>query len=185
MNNYFELAFNLDKFETEIDKMSAVLQWIVNRAFEFDKQKFHNICLHINDDSVGMIAYNICLAIGTFSNVKFYVPRKELRKCRFYGRNNIVIKCGKRKWNKILNSLDTMVWDATTTCSDNEQNSSLPQIFYGISRETLTKIAVLLYDWNGDRKLYLKSKKQKNKEVKQMIKEYKMEAKLMKKEHKR
>jgi hypothetical protein len=76
--------------------------------------------------------------------------------------------------------VDTLIWDATSTC-DFDNKANLPKIFYGITSETLKRIAEILYTWIDDREVYMEAKKEANKEAKKALKElYKMQKKLMK-----
>ena len=180
-----EIKFNFQDGITEVDRASAYMQWITNRAFQFDKIKYSRVCLHLEDTALSCVAIELCFIIGAYSNLEFYVPRKEARKCRCYMRNNIVKAVSTRKWNKLSQRLDTMCWDVQSAnnrfCVENRG----AQIYTGINVETITNIAVNLYGWNDNREEYISALKKAIKEAKRNLREEKKEQKKMKREAKK
>ena len=86
-----EIQFKFKDCKSEADRSNALMQWLVNRAFQFDKTKYDKICLHLEDTVQSCVAIEMCFIISAYTNTKFYVPRKEARKCRCYQKNPIII----------------------------------------------------------------------------------------------
>ena len=166
-----EIKFNFNDEISEIDRANAYMQWITNRAFQFDKTKYNRVCLHLEDNALSCVAIELCFIIAAYSDLKFYVPRKEARKCRCYMRNPIIKAVSTRKWNKLSQQLDTMCWDIQSTNNRYYSEDHGAQIYTGINTETIYNIAVSLYGWNDNRKEYLANLKKAIKEAKKAIKE--------------
>ena len=173
-----EYQFDLSQFEDDISKANAVMSWLANRAFAYDKTRFNNIVLELNDDAIGAVAYEICKICTVFANTKFYTS-KIAKKSRYFNKQGVVKTVSRRKLNKIIKQEDTIFWNATTT-ADNGDCDERPIIFYGFSSELLHFVATTLYGWNPDRKEYIKANKRAHKEA---IKAAKVAAKEAKREN--
>lgn len=176
-----EIQFDFSKIDGEDSRANAVMQWLVNRAFVFDKQRYTNICLNIEDTAEGCVANEIAFAINTFSGVKFYALRKELKKCRFYSKASVIIPVSKRKYEKISNQLETLRWNTRHTVdTPYAMTPFYAEVFYGVGHKTIKFIAETLYAWDDNRKAYIKAKRQAIKaafkEAKEAIKEAKQNA---------
>lgn len=166
-----EIKFYFEGCETETDYSNALMQWITNRAFQFDKTKYNRICLHLEDTVESCVAIEMCFIISAYTNLEFYVPRKEARKCRCYMKNPIIKAVSMRKWNKLSKELDTMCWDVQSVFGTYSYEDIGAIIYLGIGSESIRDIGVNLYGWNDDRKEYLANLKKAIKEAKKAIKE--------------
>lgn len=166
-----EIKFNFKGCETEADYSNALMQWITNRAFQFDKTKYNKVCLRLEDSVESCVAIEMCFIISAYTNLEFYVPRKDARKCRCYKKNPIIKAVSMRKWNKLSKELDTMCWDAQSTCGTYSYEDNGAMIYLGIGAESIRGIGVNLYGWNDNRKEYLANLKKAIKEAKKAIKE--------------
>ena len=172
-----EIQFKFKDCKSEIDRSNALMQWLVNRAFQFDKTKYNKICLRLEDTVQSCVAIEMCFIISAYTNVKFYVPRKEARKCRCYQKNPIIKAVSMRKWNKLSNQLDTMRWDVQSTHGDYYIDDRGAKIYHGISADSIYKIGINLYGWVDSRKEYLSNLKKAIKLAKKRIKEERKQAK--------
>ena len=171
-----EIQFNFKDCENEVDRSNALMQWLVNRAFQFDKSKYDTICLRLGDNPQSCVAIEMCFIISAFSNIKFYVPRKDAKKCRCYYKNKIIIPVSMRKWEKMTTKLSTMHWDSQQT-NDIYNGHEGAMIFYRINYDTVKSIAVNLYGWLDDRKQYIYCLKKAIKDAKKQIKKEQKQAK--------
>ena len=176
------IKFDLTKFEDDLSSANALMSWITNRAFGFDKTRYKNICLNIEDTAEGCLANEIAFAMSTFSGVKFYTLKKNFKKCRFYSKASAIIPVSKSRYSKISHQPDTLHWNTRHTV--NTPTGMIPlyaKVFFGLEHETIKFIAETLYGWDDNRKNYIKVKKQAIKaalkEAKVAIKEAKRDAK--------
>ena len=157
-----ELEFNLDEFETDVDKANALMVYLVNRAAAFNSTKFDGIYVDFVDLPCGHVAWHICCMIAMYKGLPIYTE-SWAKGARFYRKDkNIKMIKNKKKFEKITSDPRILVLDAITTCSD-EINSyydkPYPQIFSGFSDKTLKFIATNLYGWSDDKKEYKKTHK--------------------------
>ena len=165
-----EIQFKFNNCDTEMDKLNALMQWMTNRAWQFDKSKYNRVCFRLEDTAESCVALEMCFILSTYSDIEFYVPRKDARKCRCYIKNSIIKPVSIRKWNKMTTELDTMFWDVQSTTTRYENMEYAAMIYCGISSETIKRIAENFYGWNDDRKAYIKHLKQVVKEARKAIK---------------
>lgn len=166
---------------------NAMMQFIVNRAAAFDKSKFDKICTIITDDHLGAVAYEALMIIGTFTGVKIYVPRKFLKRCRFHKKNDIIRPLGMRKYFKLCGSFGSINLDCTS-CYEHEVSVNdyvLPQLFFGFRNFDILFIAEWLYNWNTDRKAYIRGLRKRRAEAKKQVKLMKKEVRDARREAKR
>ena len=166
-----EIKFNFRGCETDADYSNALMQWITNRAFQFDKTRYNRVCLRLEDSVESCVAIEMCFIISAYTNLEFYVPRKDARKCRCYKKNPIIKAVSLRKWNKLSKELDTMRWDAQSTCDAYFYENNGAMIYFGIGAESIRGIGINLYGWNDNRKEYLTNLKKAIKEARKAIKE--------------
>ena len=173
-----EYQFDLSQFDDDISKANAVMSWLANRAFAYDKMRFNNIVLELNDDAIGAVAYEICKICTVFANTKFYTS-KSAKKSRYFSKHGVVEAISRRKLNKLTAQDDTITWNATATV-DGGVCDERPIIFYGFNSELLHFVATTLYGWNPNRKEYIKANKRAHKEA---VKAAKVAAKEAKREN--
>ena len=138
-----EYQFDLSQFDDDISKANAVMSWLANRAFAYDKMRFNNIVLELNDDAIGAVAYEICKICTVFANTKFYTS-KSAKKSRYFSKHGVVEAISRRKLNKLTAQDDTITWNATATV-DGGVCDERPIIFYGFNSELLHFVATTLY----------------------------------------
>lgn len=167
-----ELEFNLDEFETDVDKANALMVYLVNRAAAFNSAKFDGIYVDFVDLPCGHVAWHLCCMVAMYKNLPIYTSDWS-KSARFYRKDkNIKVIKSQRKFKKITSNPRILMLDAITTCSDDFNSycdKPYPQIFYGFSDETLKFIATNLYGWCDDKKEYKKMhKKVKPKKMKKV-----------------
>ena len=78
-----EIHFNFDTRADASDRANALMQWLGNRAYKFDKTKYKQVCLHLEDTAESAVALEICFILNTYTDMLFYVPKKEAKLCFF------------------------------------------------------------------------------------------------------
>ena len=122
---------------------NAKMTFIVNRAAEFNSQKYPNLYSVIKDTSVGNVAYELLNILATAKGVKVYAPY-SLKRCRFYHKDGAVKPV---LFYKIRSQkTGSLILDCSSTC-DNEYSTKYPQVFSGFNQEEIESIARELYGW--------------------------------------
>lgn len=153
---------------TDIEKVDAIMSYIANRALPFDDSKYNKIVFEVYDLPESQVAWQLALIIANYKNVKFYV--RKIGNPRFWKKNKTVFAVSDKEFKKLWTNENVLKWDAVSTCDDDNIYgiTPVPQIFYGLSSETIKDIAERLYGWSDNRREFKKTHKSiKAKKVKQ------------------
>ena len=158
----FEFKGKEDKEITDFERADAIMSFIANRALPFDNTKYDRIVFEVYDLPESQVAWQLALIIANYKNVKFYV--RKVGNPRFWKKNKTVFAVSDKKFKKLWIDTNTLKWDALSTCDeegfyDFNGVNPLPQIFYGLSSETIKDIAKKLYGWSDNRREFKKTHK--------------------------
>lgn len=164
----FEFKGKEDKEITDFGRADAIMSFIANRALPFDDTKYDKIVFEVLDIPESQVAWQLALIIANYKNVKFYV--RKLGKPRFWKKNKTIFAVSDKEFKKLWTNENVLKWDAVSTCDDDNIYgiTPVPQIFYGLSSETIKDIAERLYGWSDNRREFKRTHKNiKAKKVKQ------------------
>lgn len=155
----FKFKGKEDKEITDIERADAIMSFIANRALPFDDTKYDKIVFEVYDLPESQVAWQLALIIATRKNVKFYV--RKIGNPRFWKKNKTVFAVSERGFKKLWTNENVLKWDAISTCDDDNIYgiTPVPQIFYGLSSETIKDIAKKLYGWSDNRREFKKTHK--------------------------
>ena len=164
----FEFKGKEDKEITDFGRADAIMSFIANRALPFDDTKYDKIVFEVLDIPESQVAWQLALIIANYKNVKFYV--RKLGKSRFWKKNKTIFAVSDKEFKKLWTNENVLKWDAVSTCDDDNIYgiTPVPQIFYGLSSETIKDIAERPYGWSDNRREFKRTHKNiKAKKVKQ------------------
>ena len=164
----FEFKGKENKQITDIERANAIMSFIANRALPFDDSKYNKVVFEIYDLPESQVAGNLAAILANYKSVRFYV--RKVGKPRFWIKHKDIFAVSDKKFKKLWTDNNVLKWDAISTCDDDNIYgiTTVPQIFYGLSSETIKDIAKQLYGWSDNRREFKKTHKSiKAKKVKQ------------------
>lgn len=164
----FEFKEKGDKEITDFERADAIMSFIANRALPFDDSKYNKVVFEIYDLPESQVAWNLAAILANYKSVRFYV--RKVGKPRFWKKHKDIFAVSDKEFKKLWTDNNVLKWDAISTCDEDNLYgvNHLPQIFYGLSSETIKGIAKLLYGWSDNRREFKKTHKSiKAKKVKQ------------------
>lgn len=155
----FEFKGKEDKQITDIERANAIMSFIANRALPFDDSKYNKVVFEIYDLPESQVAWNLAVILANYKSVRFYV--RKVGKPRFWKKHKDIFAVSDKKFKKLWTDNNVLKWDAISTCDEDNLYgvNPLPQIFYGLSSETIKDIAEKLYGWSDNRRKFKKTHK--------------------------
>lgn len=155
----FEFKGKEDKEITDIERANAIMTFIANRALPFDDSKYNKVVFEIYDLPKSQVAWHLADILLNHKSVRFYV--RKVGKPRFWKKHKDIFAVSDKEFKKLWTDNNVLKWDAISTCDEDNLYgvNHLPQIFYGLSSETIKDIAKLLYGWSDNRREFKKTHK--------------------------
>lgn len=141
-----EVTFNFPENIDAQDKASYLLQFLVNRAAVFDKEKYEYMYLSsIGETDCDYVLYHVLSIISIIEQVPLYIPKyiPWQNDLSFF---TYPVGALKMLWLKMKKKGITFSRNTLDKDVDSGKN---PQIFQGFRQKTITEIAENLYDYRG------------------------------------
>lgn len=144
---------------TDTEKVDAIMTYIANRALPFDDSKYNKVVFEIYDLPESQVAWNLAVILANYKSVRFYV--RKVGKPRFWKKQKAIFAVSDKEFKKLWTDNNVLKWDAISTCDEDNLYgvNHFPQIFYGLSSETIKNIAEKLYGWSDNRREFKKTHK--------------------------
>lgn len=141
-----KIEFDLSNYKTKEAKANALMNYIANRAGNFDRKKFKRIVLLWEDNEEGLLGYSLGRILNVYTQIPVYIEKKQT-KVRFWEDNMDIQAKQKLTIHRYIHKKDTLVLDCISNYEE-QKDWSYPMAFLGFDHETLAFIANTLYHWN-------------------------------------
>lgn len=144
-----EITFNFPMEINKIQKYNAIMQFLVNRANEFNEKKYDYFIINdVQDTALDYIQYHILSILATIRQKPLYI-NKKIKKMPWHDNDKYMVEISgfwKLFWYKIkkrglrfsINTIDCV-----------RDKAKYPQIFLGMKCHTIQGIAENLYEYRG------------------------------------
>lgn len=139
-------SFDLEKFDNQMDKDNAILEYLVNRAIYFCKDRDYIVVENLNDKDESKVMMKILGIVSDFTGISIFLYEKLFRKKTYKNLTRNIHYVSKRKFNSIKNNgfIFCPCTNETTNYYLDKYNHIDNFIFEGIEQEVIARIAKTL-----------------------------------------
>lgn len=139
-------SFNLEKFDDQMDKDNAILEYLVNRAIHFCKETDYIIVENLNNKDESKVMMKILGIVSDFTGISIFLYEKPFKKRIYKNLTANIHYVFKRKFNSIKDNgfIFCPCTNETIDYYINKYSHIDNFIFEGIGQDTISRIAKTL-----------------------------------------